>query len=69
MLFDTHVHLNVAQFEEDREEVIKRARDAGIEHMSSSALIMRQYRKRSSLPRSMILSMQRLAGTLLMRLI
>ncbi|PWU67843.1 TatD family hydrolase [Gracilibacillus dipsosauri] len=33
MLFDTHVHLNVAQFEEDREEVIKRARDAGIEHM------------------------------------
>lgn len=33
MLFDTHVHLNARQFEEDREEVIKRAFDAGVTHM------------------------------------
>ncbi|QHS23875.1 TatD family hydrolase [Virgibacillus sp. MSP4-1] len=33
MLFDTHVHLNVEQFEEDREEVMKRAKEAGVEYM------------------------------------
>lgn len=33
MLFDTHVHLNAQQFDEDREEVIKRAEDAGVTHM------------------------------------
>ncbi|SES23120.1 TatD DNase family protein [Gracilibacillus ureilyticus] len=33
MLFDTHVHLNVSQFDEDREEVIVRAREAGVEYM------------------------------------
>ncbi|WP_182201626.1 TatD family hydrolase [Paraliobacillus salinarum] len=33
MLFDTHVHLNVKQFDEDREEVIARAREAGVSHM------------------------------------
>ena len=33
MLFDTHVHLNIEQFDEDREEVIKRAREAGVEKM------------------------------------
>ncbi|MDC3414879.1 TatD family hydrolase [Aquibacillus sp. 3ASR75-11] len=33
MLFDTHVHLNVKQFENDREEVMKRAKDAGVEYM------------------------------------
>lgn len=33
MLFDTHVHLNARQFEEDREEVIKRAFDAGVTQM------------------------------------
>ncbi|MBM7704926.1 TatD family hydrolase [Metabacillus iocasae] len=33
MLFDTHVHLNADQYEEDMEEVIQRAQDAGIEHM------------------------------------
>lgn len=33
MLFDTHVHLNVKQFDEDREEVIKRAKEAGVTHM------------------------------------
>ncbi|SIS62290.1 TatD family hydrolase [Salimicrobium flavidum] len=34
MLFDTHVHLNADQFEEDREETIRRAREAGVEYMT-----------------------------------
>ncbi|WP_066185725.1 TatD family hydrolase [Gracilibacillus timonensis] len=33
MLFDTHVHLNVSHFDEDREEVLKRAKEAGVEYM------------------------------------
>lgn len=33
MLFDTHAHLNAVQFEEDREEVIQRARDEGVSHI------------------------------------
>src|SRR5690625_1555694 len=33
MLFDTHVHLNARQFQDDREEVIKRAHDAGVTRM------------------------------------
>ncbi|MGM0867851.1 MAG: TatD family hydrolase [Bacillota bacterium] len=33
MLFDTHVHLNDEQFDEDLEEVISRAREAGVEKM------------------------------------
>ncbi|MEB1809650.1 MAG: TatD family hydrolase [Bacillaceae bacterium] len=33
MLFDTHVHLNADQFEEDRAEVIQRAQEAGVTHM------------------------------------
>lgn len=33
MLFDTHVHLNAEQFEEDLTEVINRALEAGVERM------------------------------------
>ncbi|MGD6845728.1 TatD family hydrolase [Bacillus infantis] len=33
MLFDTHVHLNAEQFEEDLEEVIGRAQAEGVSHM------------------------------------
>ncbi|WP_058305637.1 TatD family hydrolase [Gracilibacillus massiliensis] len=33
MLFDTHVHLNVSHFDEDREEVLQRAKEAGVEKM------------------------------------
>ncbi|WP_046173298.1 TatD family hydrolase [Domibacillus indicus] len=33
MLFDTHVHLNADQFQEDVEEVIKRAQEAGVSKM------------------------------------
>ncbi|MGV3488429.1 MAG: TatD family hydrolase [Tuberibacillus sp.] len=33
MLFDTHTHLNAEEFEEDREEVIQRAREAGVTDM------------------------------------
>jgi len=33
MLFDTHVHLNAEQFEEDLTEVIDRALEAGVERM------------------------------------
>lgn len=33
MLFDTHTHLNADQFKEDCEEVIERAREAGVTRM------------------------------------
>ncbi|GEL78271.1 TatD family hydrolase [Tenuibacillus multivorans] len=33
MLFDTHVHLNADQFMDDREEVIQRALDTGVNQM------------------------------------
>lgn len=33
MLFDTHVHLNADQFMEDRDEVIQRALNEGVEYM------------------------------------
>ncbi|NQD67994.1 TatD family hydrolase, partial [Bacillus haikouensis] len=33
MLFDTHVHLNAEQFNEDLEEVISRAKEAGVGKM------------------------------------
>ncbi|WP_411843009.1 TatD family hydrolase [Salinicoccus sp. HZC-1] len=33
MLIDTHVHLNADQYDEDLEEVMERAREAGIEKM------------------------------------
>ncbi|RWR07178.1 TatD family hydrolase [Siminovitchia fortis] len=33
MLFDTHVHLNDEQFNEDLQEVIERAKEAGVSHM------------------------------------
>ncbi|GLO64261.1 MULTISPECIES: TatD family hydrolase [Oceanobacillus] len=33
MLFDTHVHLNAKQFEDDREKTIQRAYDAGVKNM------------------------------------
>ncbi|MCA0989578.1 TatD family hydrolase [Guptibacillus algicola] len=33
MLFDTHTHLNVEQFSEDKVEVIDRAREAGVSKM------------------------------------
>ena len=33
MLFDTHVHLNDKQFEEDLEEVIQRTKEAGVSNM------------------------------------
>ncbi|QHT45099.1 TatD family hydrolase [Halobacillus sp. ACCC02827] len=34
MLFDTHVHLNADQFEEDLEATIERAREAGVTYMT-----------------------------------
>src|SRR5699024_6217165 len=33
MLFDTHVHLNARQFKNDRDEVIERAKNAGVTNM------------------------------------
>ena len=33
MLFDTHVHVNAEQFNEDLEDVIERAKDAGVVNM------------------------------------
>lgn len=34
MLFDTHTHINVKQFDGDVEEVVQRAREAGVKRMS-----------------------------------
>lgn len=34
MLFDTHVHLNADQFEDDLEETIERAQEAGVKYMT-----------------------------------
>ncbi|MGI8317341.1 TatD family hydrolase [Halobacillus mangrovi] len=34
MLFDTHVHLNADQFEDDLEETIQRAKEAGVHYMT-----------------------------------
>lgn len=34
MLFDTHTHLNVEQFKEDEEEVVKRAKEKGVSKMA-----------------------------------
>jgi TatD DNase family protein len=33
MLIDTHAHLEMREFNDDREDVIKRAREAGVEHI------------------------------------
>ncbi|HXY54508.1 MAG TPA: TatD family hydrolase [Nitrospirota bacterium] len=33
MLIDTHAHLEMREFSEDRDDVIKRAREAGVEHI------------------------------------
>src|SRR5699024_5814201 len=33
MLFDTHVHLNARQYQDDHHEVIQRAFEAGVSHM------------------------------------
>ncbi len=33
MLIDTHAHLEMREFNEDRDDVIKRAREAGVEHI------------------------------------
>jgi TatD DNase family protein len=33
MLFDTHVHVNAEQFNEDLEDVIERAKEAGVNNM------------------------------------
>ena len=32
MLFDTHCHIAYSSYDDDREEVIRRARDAGVSH-------------------------------------
>ncbi|MCW1006872.1 TatD family hydrolase, partial [Streptococcus anginosus] len=33
MLFDTHTHFNTADFDEDRDQAIERARQAGVSGM------------------------------------
>ncbi len=38
MLIDTHAHLDQSEFDEDRQEVIDRARDAGVERILAVAI-------------------------------
>ena len=45
MLFDTHVHLNAEQFEEDLEEVIERASKLGWKEWLLLDLIVQQLQK------------------------
>ena len=33
MIIDTHAHIDVADYEEDREAVIQRARESGVQYM------------------------------------
>ena len=33
MLIDTHAHLEMREFNDDRDDVIKRAKDAGVEYI------------------------------------
>ena len=33
MLIDTHAHLEMREFNDDRDDVIKRAREAGVEYI------------------------------------
>lgn len=52
MLTDTHTHLNVEQFDEDREEVIQRAKDNGITRIINIGF------NRETIPTSMQLAEQ-----------
>ena len=45
MLFDTHVHLNAEQFEDDLSEVIERAIEVGWKEWSLLALIVLQLKR------------------------
>lgn len=42
LLFDTHVHLNDEAFDDDIEEVIKRAQENDVTRMAVVALIKKQ---------------------------
>nr|NIQ01559.1 TatD family deoxyribonuclease [Nitrospinaceae bacterium]NIR55575.1 TatD family deoxyribonuclease [Nitrospinaceae bacterium]NIS86009.1 TatD family deoxyribonuclease [Nitrospinaceae bacterium]NIT82855.1 TatD family deoxyribonuclease [Nitrospinaceae bacterium]NIU45057.1 TatD family deoxyribonuclease [Nitrospinaceae bacterium] len=33
MIIDTHAHLDMAEFDPDREEVLRRARDQGVQYI------------------------------------
>jgi TatD DNase family protein len=45
MLFDTHCHLDVEKFDEDREAMLKRARDAGVSMMLNPAFDLNSSRR------------------------
>ena len=49
MLFDTHVHLNAEQFEDDLAEVIERAIEAGWKEWLLLVLIVQQLKRQWSL--------------------
>lgn len=52
MLFDTHTHLNDPQFDADRDEVIKRALESGIQHIVEIADEPAQWDKAVALARA-----------------
>ena len=39
MIIDTHAHIDISDYEEDREAVIERAREAGVQYMLNLSLI------------------------------
>ncbi len=54
MLFDTHVHLNAEQYEDDLSEVIERAIEAGVKKWLLLALIVLPLKRQWSLLKPMI---------------
>jgi Tat protein secretion system quality control protein TatD with DNase activity len=54
-LFDTHAHLDDESYDEDRDEVIQRARQRGIRHIVNIGFDLASSRESINLQKAMIL--------------